>query len=85
MSSQYQVRRIYTGIKICCLLVVIDVELCIGISCTGSFESNSDEVLADHPGENTITQGTIFIEDFVDDILMLIISMAGNIGKGPWM
>ena len=62
-------------------LVVIDVELRIGIGCTSSFEGNSDEVLADNPGENTITQGAILVEDFIHDILFSIINIVGNINK----
>ena len=50
-------------------LTVVDVKLGIGIGSTSGFECNGDKVFAEDIGKDRRSQGAIFIEDLVDNIL----------------
>lgn len=65
-------------------VVVIDVELSIWISGTCSAESNTDKVLSENPGENTIsTEVAVLAEDLINNIPVdnLALVMGHNIGN----
>lgn len=50
-------------------VVIVNVQLRIGISFAGSFESDANEVLAQDVREDRLAQGTVLVEDFVHDVL----------------
>lgn len=52
------------------LLVVIDVKLCIRVCSTSRLESDPHKVLADNIVKDTVAQGTILVEDFIQNILI---------------
>jgi hypothetical protein len=51
------------------LLVVVDVQLRVRVSGPCGFEGDRDEAVAEDVGEYTAAEGTVFVEDFVDDVL----------------
>ena len=50
-------------------VVVVDVELGRGIRLTGSLESDGNEFLAKDSRVNRVSQGSVLVEDLVDDVL----------------
>ena len=64
------------------LLVVVNVELSGRVRLTRSLEGNPDEVLSQDLGKDTVTQGTVFVEDLVDDILRWVSAEIKNIRNG---
>lgn len=56
-------------------IVVVDVKLCGRISCTRGLEGNVDEGLAENFVEDRLAEVATVIEDLVDDILIIIVSI----------
>ena len=50
-------------------VVVVDVTLSVRSSLLGGLESDADEVLTKHTGEDRVTEGTVLGKDLVDNIL----------------
>jgi len=50
-------------------VVVVDVTLSIRSSLLGGLECDADKVLTKDTGEDRVTEGTILVEDLVDDVL----------------
>jgi hypothetical protein len=59
---------VYLGTSII-QVVVVDVELRIRVCGTSSFEGNVNKVFAKNSIENTVSPGSIILEDFVNNIL----------------
>jgi hypothetical protein len=60
----------------CHSLVVIDVELGIWVNSTSCFESDPHVVFTDNPLEDTVTKGTILVENFIQNVLGSISNVA---------
>ena len=60
----------------CDSLVVVDVELCIWVCSTSCFESDPHKVFAEDSKEDTVTKGTILVENFVYNVLRVISKVA---------
>lgn len=54
------------------ILVIIDIQLCVGVSCASSFESDSDKVFTKDIVEHTVTKRAILGEDLIYNILLLL-------------
>jgi len=55
-------------------IVVVDVELAVGVDRASRLEGNADVVLADDLEPVAVSKGSVFVEDFVDDVLRLLAS-----------
>ena len=55
-------------------VVVVDVQLAVGVSRASSLEGNADVVLADDLEPVAVPEGSVFVEDLVDDVLSLLAS-----------
>ena len=49
-------------------LVVVDVQLGVGVGGTSSLESDADKVLTEDTVEDAVAQGTVLVEDLVDNV-----------------
>lgn len=52
-------------------VVVVDVELAVGVGGAGGLEGNADVVLADDIEPVALSEGSVLVEDLVDDVLRL--------------
>jgi len=59
-------------------VVVVDIKLRTGISLTGRFECNTDEVLAEDFGENGISETSILVKHFVNDVPLQNLSLISS-------
>jgi hypothetical protein len=50
-------------------VVVVDVQLASGVNRASGLEGNADVVLADDLEPVAVPEGSVFVEDFVDDVL----------------
>lgn len=53
------------------ILVVVDVEFCLGISGAGRFKGDTDKVLSQDVVEHAGSQGAVLVEDLIDHVLGL--------------
>jgi hypothetical protein len=51
------------------VLVIVDVQLGFRVRSASGLERNPDKVLAENVVEDAVAKGTVFVEDFVDDVL----------------
>lgn len=66
LSSEASELRVRGAVKV----VVVDVQLRIRSGLLSGVEGDADELLSEDLGEDRVAEGTIFSEDFVDDVLM---------------
>lgn len=52
-------------------VVVVDVELAVGVSGASGLEGDADVVLADDVEPVALSEGSVLVEDLVDDVLRL--------------
>lgn len=63
--------RLRLGVAGLVEVVVVDVQLSIGIRGPGGAESDADKVLAEDLREDGGTEGAVFVEDLIDNVLII--------------